>query len=681
MRTTLTTLNAILLGAFASAAAAQQAPITSSQVQQLDQVTIVGTVDGLQSLDFLSPGSTFVKDEAAIRDQGARKLDQALHYRAGVVAEPFGGDNKVEWFKIRGFDASTSIDGTPTTPNGFFVWKPEIFGVESIEVVKGANSMIFGAAEVGGVVNLVTKRPKKEEAFDMSVEVGNRSKRGLGLDYNGIANDNGSVYYRMVGQIREEDGQQKGTDMRSVYLAPSVTMDFTDRTSLTLLTSFQRESGTPTNGFLPAYGSILGTPYGSIGRRTNLGEPDRDYLRRTQVSAGWLLRHELADGWDFTQNYKFSRLDIDQLNVFAYGSDGDRQALRGYTFTDGGTKNHYIDNRVTGEMKWGSATFKPTVGFDYLRSNTDGLNNGFGFVPNLDMFAPVYGAPFDVNGTAYDLQTRQLGGYLAGELRLGSNWLFTGGVRHDRVKADSFQSGVNADYDVNHTSVNAGAMYISDFGVSPYINYSESFKPVAGVDGYGTAYKPYEGKQKEVGLKIEPLWIDGTVTLAYFDLEEANALAADASNVQTQVGKRTNKGFEVEADLKLGKATALTVAYTRNHARQVLSTVQTVRVPLIPKDQVSVWLSHRLSLPNAAGLTLAAGARYNGSTEDQRYYPGERVSSFTLFDAMARYEINSEWSLQLNARNLTDKKYVSGCDFYCYYGAGRTVDMQLRYQW
>jgi iron complex outermembrane receptor protein len=47
---------------------------------------------------------------------------------------------------------------------------------------------------------------------------------------------------------------------------------------------------------------------------------------------------------------------------------------------------------------------------------------------------------------------------------------------------------------------------------------------------------------------------------------------------------------------------------------------------------------------------------------------------------MMRYEIDRNWALQLNSRNLADKTYVSGCDFYCYYGGGRTIDLQLQYR-
>ncbi|MGB6104438.1 MAG: TonB-dependent siderophore receptor [Pusillimonas sp.] len=655
---------------------------SASPVETLSSVTVVGTVDDLQSLDFYAPNSSVVLKRDDIDAQGARKLDQALHYQAGILSEPFGADNKVEWFKIRGFDASISLDGTPTTPNGYFVWKPEIFGVESVEVLKGPNSLVFGASEAGGVVNLVTKRPRKEESLLMQAEAGYPDRLGLGIDYNGIANEAGTAYYRIVAQARREDGMQHDTDMNSYYLAPSITFDFTPRTSLTLLTSIQHEDGTPTNGFLPAYGTIIDTPYGKIDRRMNAGEPGFDQLKRTQLTAGWLFSHEFSPDWTFTQNYKFTQLDIDQRNVFAYGSDGDRELMRGYTLTDGDTRNHYFDNRMSGKLRLGdNIELLPTVGIDYLRSDTSGLNNGFGLAPNLDMFNPVYGAPFTANGTPYELDTRQLGLYASTQVRIGDHWNFSAGIRHDRAKSSGNIDGGDTSYNVSHNSVNIGAMYISDYGISPYISYSESFKPVAGVDGYGNSYQPYEAKQTEAGIKLEPSWLDGTLTLAYFDVEEKNALISDSSNIQSQSGKRTNKGVELQGDFNLTSNTALKVSYTHNHSRQDISADQTVRTPLIPKHQASLWVSHRFSLPNSNPLTVAAGVRYNGSTEDERYYPGETISSHTLVDMMMNYKFNHSWALQLNARNLTDKTYVAGCDFYCYYGGGRTVDLQLQYQW
>ena len=239
----LAAITAALLPAPADAQSPEAAPARATGAsapseRELATVQVIGSTDDIQSLDFYAPNSSAVVDRQDIEGLGARKLDQALQYQAGVLSEPFGADNKVEWFKIRGLDASMSLDGTPTTPNGYFVWKPEIFGVESIEVLKGPSSLVFGASEPGGVVNLITKRPHKRESLLLNGEVGNPKRLGLGVDYNGIANPEGTVYYRLVAQAREEDGMQRRTDMKSYYLAPSITAEFSPRTSLTFLSSF-----------------------------------------------------------------------------------------------------------------------------------------------------------------------------------------------------------------------------------------------------------------------------------------------------------------------------------------------------------------------------------------------------------------------------------------------------------
>lgn len=664
-------------------AVAQSTGDNQETVSKLDSITVIGTVDNLQGLDFYAPNSSAVIDSKQIEATGARKLDQALQYQSGVLSEPFGADNKVDWFKIRGFDASISIDGTPTTPNGYFVWKQELFGLESIEVVKGANSLLFGAAETGGVVNLVTKKPTGVESLLLNAELGNNHRKGLGLDYNGLLGTQENVYYRIVAQAREEGGMQDHTKMKSYYLAPSITIDFNDKNSLTLLSSIQHEDGRPTNGFLPAYGTIIDTPYGLVNRHTNMGEPDFDHLKRTQINAGWTFKHKFTNDWQYVQNYRFSKLELDQQNVFAYGSDNYRNALRGYTYTKGHTNNHYFDNKVTGKLQLGeNIKIEPTAGFDYLKSDTSGNNNGFGFAPALDMFNPSYGSPFPVDYTPYELNSKQLGIYAAAKINVGSHWNFNIGLRHDKAKGDSFIDGFSSPgYNVSNNSINAGAIYISDYGISPYIGYSESFKPENGIDGYGNPYIPYIGKQTEIGLKIEPDWLNGTFTLAYFDIEEKNALAADASNIQKQIGKKTNKGIELQGELALSANTNARLAYTYNHSKQDLSANQTVRTALIPKHQASLWLDHSFNFSSGNKLTLAAGIRYNGSTEDQQYYPGETIPSYTLLDLMAKYQINRNLSLQVNARNVTNKSYISGCDFYCYYGNDRSIDMQLQYQW
>src|SRR5690606_2509262 len=243
---------------------------TGAETITLAPVSVVGSADKSGNNFASEAQSVSIIDEQTIRDTGPNKtLDDLLLYEAGVVSQQFGADNKTNWFKIRGFDANTTLDGTAVTRNSFFVWEQEIYGLERVEVLKGANSFNYGATDAGGTVNMVSKRPFEEEAGEINFSIGNFSRRSLSGDYNGILSD--SVRYRVVGLYSKGDAVIDHTGMEQFYFAPSLTWDVSDRTQLTLLASTLKKQGTPTNGFMPTYGSLLNTPYGRIGYDTNLG--------------------------------------------------------------------------------------------------------------------------------------------------------------------------------------------------------------------------------------------------------------------------------------------------------------------------------------------------------------------------------------------------------------------------
>ncbi|KGQ70844.1 hypothetical protein OA57_03835 [Chelonobacter oris] len=655
--------------------------IAETDSEELDVIDVVGSVAKIGTLSYDQPQSSVVVSAQQIAESGAKKIDQALNYQAGIQGASFGNDNKSEWFKIRGFDASTTLDGTQTSPNGFFVWLPEIYGVENIEVVKGANSLLYGASQAGGVINLVSKRPTATPKGEVNVGFGNNHQRTVNGDYSGYANESGSVRYRLVAQFRKEDGTQDYTGMKHYYFAPSLTWDISDKTRLTLLAGYQREHGRPTNGFLPAYASLLPSTFGNIARNTYFGEPDRDNMEREQLSAGYEFQHEFNNGWIFSQNYRFNHLDMDLLGVFAWSADNNRTAYRGYSYSKGTSATHSVDNRISKTWTFDNGIENTLLlGSDYLHAKTKGNNNGFGFVPGIDLFAPVYGAPFSVTSTPYHIKNSQWGFYVQDQLRINNDWIFDLGLRHDKAKSNSFVDNTDTSYNISHNTVSGGAMYVFENGLAPYLSYAESFRPTTGVDGYGRVYKPYESKQYEAGIKYAPSFIDGTVSIAYFDLTEKNALVSDSSNISVQAGERRNKGIEVQADLNLTDNWSMSAAYTHNHSRQDLSTTTTIRTPMVAKHTASLWTSYRLQ-GILDGLTVGTGVRYVGSTTDDQYYAGYNVPSYTVWDAMAQYQFDSNWQLQVNATNLTNKKYLSGCSFYCYYGAERLVNATLSYKW
>lgn len=647
----------------------------------LQEIAVVGSADKSGDNFKSAAQSVSIINEQDIKNIGAnKKLDDLLGYEAGVLSKQFGADNKTNWFKVRGFDANTTLDGTSLSNNGFFIWEQEIYGLEKVEVLKGANSFNYGATDAGGTINLVSKRPMKDVAGELNVSVGNFDRRTVSGDYNGVISD--SLRYRLVGLYSKMDYPIDYTGMEQFYFAPSLTWDITDRTSLTILASLLKKKGTPTNGFMPGYGSLIRTQYGKIGYDTNLGEPGRDYFDRKQYSLGYEFSHDFGQQFKFTQNYRFGKMDHDFLGVFAFGSNNDRLANRGYSYLNGQSKVHSVDNRLSKTFEFGDIRNTVLLGLDYKRSKADAQNNGFGGVPQIDMFEPVYGAPFTVTGSPYELSLKQQGTYIFNKFDWNDTVLINLGLRNDNYDSRSFIGTAANSANGNKNTHNASIMLRTALGLSPYVSHSTSFNPLLGADAAGRGYKPFEGEQLEVGLKYEPTWMRASFNLALFDLTEKNALISNASNIQTQAGERRNKGIELQSDLRISESLSARLSYTRNNAEQDLSTIRTIRAPLIPDNQAAIRVNYKhMQSEILNGLKLSLGVRYNGSTEDQANYPGLKVASYTLVDAMASYPVSQNWNLQMNATNLFNKEYLSACDFYCYYGTSRTVDIQLSYLW
>ena len=149
--------------------------------------------------------------------------------------------------------------------------------MEAVEVTKGSDALTYGAANAGGLINYVSKRPHKEQVGKGEVEahVGNKAQRGIAADYTGALNADQSLRYRLVGSYKHADGDWNGTRNESYYFAPSLAFDFSERTNLTLLGSIQKDVGVPSSNFMPQSGTLVPTDLGYIDRNSNLGDPPK----------------------------------------------------------------------------------------------------------------------------------------------------------------------------------------------------------------------------------------------------------------------------------------------------------------------------------------------------------------------------------------------------------------------
>lgn len=619
------------------------------------------------------------------------KLDEALRYTAGITSQPYGSDNDADWFKVRGFNAATYLDGGRLFKDGYYLWLIEPYGLEQIEVVKGPSSILFGESPPGGVINAVLKKPSKRSGGEVRIQAGTNSHRSGAFDIYDSLNDDNSIRFRLVGLAKEEDGELEGAENKRYYLAPSIAMDLSDRTNLTLKATILEDDGIPTNPFFPAAGTLIDSPNGKIGRSHNLGEPDYDTYQRTQISLGYALKHKFNEVFEYSQNfnYGYNKLNLKSSYGFPNSDPLTTTLYRGIVYRNGKTNSFAFDNRGVANWESGRIEHNVLMGIDLQHHKTEGDeqdNYRYGYI---NPYEPVYGhyIPLNhANDIDREVLKKQASVYSQYQLKFDKKIVGSIGGRYDRVDTEN-KSDKNSQDETRSDgefSLNAGLMYIADNGLSPYVSYSESFNVLSTIDRHtNKLYKPLDGEQYEIGLKYTPYFIEGFINIALFDITQKNALVTNPKTfIATQTGEVTSRGLEIEGLVVLSDGFTLKGSYTYTDAKTDNTGGRgSERAALIPETMASAWVDFDGSSIGVHGLKIGTGFRYIGESKDSPASSNLTVPSVTLWDAMASYEIDESWKLQLNVNNIADKTYISGCDYYCYYGQSRSAMLSLSYNW
>lgn len=665
----------------------------SGDATEVDTVQVVGSINKLQGVPFRQAKSAVRIGSDALSEEGVEKADELGRYQAGFTNQPFGSDTNTNWFRIRGTEASQSVDGAPGIAYGFFQPAMETYGVEAVEVTKGADAITYGAANAGGLVNYVSKRPHKDQVGkgEVKLHAGTRSQYGAAADYTGAFDADQNLRYRLVGSFRAADGEWKGSDNKTYYLAPSLAWDISDRTRLSLLASYQKDKGTPSNNFFPISGSLIRLDGREVHPTTNLGDPSTDRETNKQYSLGYEFSHDFDHGLTLSSNYRYSRVDNRHLGTYVWpGVDlANHTAVRDAVFNDGTAKSHSIDNRLTWRLQNDHVENTLVAGIDHRQQKINGRYQSFG-IPvtpgTTDIFNPDYGVEADTaNVGRNDMKTRQTGFYLQDSIKLFNLIGISAGVRHDRASSKEFAN--NQTVKANHTSYSGSIMYYAPQGFNPYFSYSESFRLPSGLSGNQTLYDPQTTEQYEIGLKYLPSWFDGSVSIAAFKANDKGAPVSSpggvGNTVSGDVAKR--RGVELQAQAQITDNLSGQLAYTYLRRTDRGSDGVDYNNALYAKHAASVRGIYAFKDGALNGLALGAGVRYVGpSRVDGQWataFRGAKIPSSTVVDVFARYSFADDWTAQLNVDNLGNRKYIAACDAsYCYYGQGRSILGSVSYK-
>lgn len=639
-----------------------------------------------------TPYSVSVVTREQIQAQQPKTVAQALRYTPGVNTELAGPQFVTDQLTIRGFQQGTGRmlrDGTRTFLPDFLGWDaPEPYGLERIEVLRGASSVLYGASDPGGQINLVSKRPTTEALRQVQLQAGNHDYKQAAFDLGDKLDDEGVWSYRLTGLFREADAQAEHITNRREYLAPAISFRPDADTELTVLAEYQKQTGNFANP-LPAVGTEFRDPRGRLDRDTYVGDSAYDYMTNEKTSLGYVFERHLDETWTLRQNVRYSdyRQSSSEIAIFgAAGSDysryNDQRKGDGRLFT--------MDNQVQANFATGAVEHTLLTGVDYNNGKFDQDQSLNFILETFDAFNPVYGQPLTFipfSRTRYEQKLSQTGVYLQDQLKI-DNWVFLLGGRYDWASNQKDDRTPQTQKDEKFSG-RAGIVYLFDNGLAPYASYSESFLPVVGITADNSQLDPEVGKQYEVGLKYEPPGANSLYTLALFDLTKRNA-TENVAGFSRQEGEVRSQGVELEAKTEISKGFNLIGSYTWNDVEVKKSeTGNKGNTPFrIPEHMASIWADYIVQGGLLEGLRLGGGARYVGSTFGDSAN-SFKVDSYSVVDALVAYPLGKldasldGLEVSLNATNLFDEKYVAGCfsTVGCQYGQQRTVYGTVTYNW
>ncbi|WP_025808586.1 TonB-dependent siderophore receptor [Pseudomonas chlororaphis] len=647
-------------------------------------------------------------------DQGSQTVSQTMRYTPGVLTNPYGATHRYDYVAMRGFnDGSVDniyLDGLKSMGDSgtYSTMQIDPYFLERVDILKGPSSVLYGRSSPGGLVALTSKKPLFEPYHQIQATVGTQGQRGMGFDFSGPVDDDKRIAYRLTGLADRSDTQFDHNKEKRYALAPTLSIDFTDDTSLTLQAYLQHDPDGGYHSGMPADGALHQRNGQRISENFFEGEPGIDRYKRDQQSFGYQFEHRFNDVFTARQNFRYldSKVKLDQIYGYGWTTPTSNELNRYYTGGDEKLHAFIVDNMLQAEFLTGATKHTVLMGADYQRRKTV-VDWTSGSVAPINAFDPVYGnsAITYYDPVSYLRRLEQTGVYLQDLIEM-DQWRFSLGLRQDWVETSDENRLAEASRPVG-TEINdkrtkltgrAGALYLFDNGLAPYISYSESFNPNSYADSAGNPLAPTDGTQWELGLKYQPPGTDDLYTASLFRIDQENlATKLPQENFYRAVGAVRSQGLELEAHLQLNDNLKLLGSYTFTdieYSKSMISTLSTATDIIenkgnsptqAPRHMASLWADYKFDSGSLDGLRLGGGVRYVGySWADAENTM--KVPSYTLFDASIGYDLGKVGlkgvDVRLNANNLTNESYIASCASlsFCYMGEERNVAATVSYQ-
>lgn len=635
-------------------------------------------------------------------------LADLYNYMTGVKkAGNTAYDMTMRGFRSTGDDRNAiMVDGMPGLTGRF--GSPPTIGIERIEVVKGPMSVLYGAIQPGGFVNMISRKPKRSTAYEFEgrgtsfarndLALFDRNGYNVAADATGPIDTEGRLLYRIVGEHSDKDGFRDFTFDRGNYIAPSLTWSLNDSTELTGLFEYRKTRTSLDQGLV-----IPNSDFDLAPAITTRYQEPKDFRTETGKAATLLFSRALGSTWGWNLNYRHVDYDSDQKE---YSTVAVVRRTSGFKVTRRarhlvtGRKYDYVDSNLTGEFTTGPISHKLLVGLnlgrDVIQENrlkfiNQSSPNVAGVCPNsfcfeIDAYDPVYGRvpsvddlpmtnPFLANQVQLLTNRKQtstaFGAYISDLVTITDQLKLLVGARtfkeKQRIEELRVANVPEQEKMAKKTLLpSGGILFQPSETITLYGSYAESFVPAdpgaQDINGLNP-FEPIKARQYEVGVKTDKL-LDGrvTATLSLFDIIQdgiLNRFLCARGACAEQVGTARSRGAEFEANINPTKQWQTLLGYAFYEAKITNSrdAVQIgARLPNTARHNLSLWNRYDFDNGLGIGLGLVYTGKRAGVLPTNAAPAHLLLPKYTTVD-LALYYTRAPYSINLKIGNLFDRRY------------------------
>ncbi len=630
------------------------------------------------------PQSFSIIGRNTLSNQQAQKLSDAIKNVNGVYLSATRAGTQ-ESFSARGYRLSGDNffkNGTRINSSVF----PEMSSLERVEVLKGGAAILYGEVAPGGIINMVTKKPKFDFGGEVSMRTGSYHLYKPSIDIYGPASEKLAV--RINGTFEDAGSFRDKVHSQKYYINPSALYKINDKTEVLVQADFLKHDFTPDFGL----GSLDNSTIADLPRSTFQGV-SWQYNKIQQSTASVVLNHKFNKDWSLDASGAYQNFNRDYYSIERIQAKANGDWTRPLNKIKSDEESFSGQVNLKGKVKTGSVGHTLLLGLDadhYVTKN-DAFDNPKTYdkfnILDHSKFTPRTDIPEANIVTRTELPSNRIGAYVQDLISVSNKIKVLAGIRWSGKMT---QDATTTYYGKDSSSVaegnnqyafspRIGLVYKAFANTAFFTSYSNSFSPnTRGTDVYGNPLAASFIDQYELGMKNDLLNGALSLNLTAYRIVNSN-LAQTAqfekdgvtqnsnTNFKELVGETTSDGIELDITGHPMAGLDIIAGYSYNKMRFTKtpdtkgSFVEGERLVGTPAHTAngSVFYSFTNQLK---GLKLGASVFYTGDRnagwnntigQAQDYSRLIPIKGFTTMDLSAGYTFK-KISLIAKVSNITN---------------------------